>query len=55
MPAKYKNDGSLNEYSWNRFAAFQVTADDSVLVDKNAILSDILGVVEDDNVREQYE
>ena len=55
LPAKYKNDGSLNEYSWNRFAAFQVTADDSVLVDKNAILSDILGVVEDDNVREQYE
>ena len=55
LPAKYKNNGSLNEYSWNRFAAFQVTADDSVLVDKNAILSDILGVVEDDNVREQYE
>lgn len=55
LPAKYKNDNSLNEYSWNRFAAFQVTADDSVLVDKNAILSDILGVVEDDNVREQYE
>ena len=55
LPAKYKNDGSLNEYSWNRFAAFQVTADDSVLVNKNAILSDILGVVEDDNVREQYE
>lgn len=55
LPAKYKNDGSLNEYAWNRFAAFQVTADDSVLVDKNAILSDILGVVEDDNVRDQYE
>ena len=55
LPAKYKNDGSLNNYSWNRFAAFQVTADDSVLINKNIILEDILRIVEDDNVREQYE
>ena len=55
LPSKYKSDGHLNDYSWNRFAAFQVTADDSVLVNKDAILDDILGIVEDDNVRSQYE
>ena len=55
LPPKYKNDGSLNDYSWNRFAAFQVIADDSVLLNKDAILDDTLDIVEDDNVREQYE
>ncbi len=55
LPSKYKSDGHLNEYSWNRFAAFQVTADDSVLTNKDAILNDILGIVEDDNIRNQYE
>lgn len=55
LPSKYKSDGHLNDYSWNRFAAFQVTADDSVLINKDAILDDILGIVEDDNVRSQYE
>ncbi len=55
LPSKYKSDGHLNDYSWNRFAAFQVTTDDSVLTNKDAILDDILGIVEDDNVRSQYE
>ena len=55
LPSKYKSDGHLNNYSWNRFAAFQVTTDDSVLTNKDAILDDILGIVEDDNVRSQYE
>lgn len=55
LPSKYKSDGHLNDYSWNRFAAFQVTTDDSVLTNKDAILDDVLGIVEDDNIRSQYE
>lgn len=55
LPSKYKSDGHLNDYSWNRFAAFQVTTDDSVLTNKDAILNDVLGIVEDDDIRSQYE
>ena len=55
LPSKYKSDGHLNDYSWNRFAAFQVTTDDSVLTNKDAILDDVLGIVEDDDIRSQYE
>lgn len=55
LPSKYNSDGHLNNYSWNRFAAFQVTTDDSVLTNKDAILNDVLGIVEDDDIRSQYE
>ena len=43
IPHKYNSSGKLNQSSWKRFAAFQVTVPDTALVDKNVIL-DVLGV-----------
>lgn len=54
LPPKYDNQGNLNTYNWNRFAAFQVTTDDSVLKNKSAILEDMISQANSE-VREQYE
>lgn len=40
---KYDSQGNLNQSSWKRFAAFQVTTPDTALVDKNVIL-DMVGI-----------
>lgn len=47
IPHKYISSGKLNTSSWKRFAAFQATAPDTTLVNKNVIL-DILGVADKD-------
>lgn len=52
IPHKYVSSGKLNVSSWKRFAAFQATAPDTTLVDKNVIL-DILGIA-NNNERELY-
>ena len=52
IPHKYTSSGELNISSWKRFAAFQATAPDTTLVNKNVIL-DTLGIA-DDNERQLY-
>lgn len=52
IPHKYTSSGKLNSSSWKRFAAFQATAPDTTLVNKNVIL-DTLGIA-DDNERQLY-
>ena len=52
IPHKYTSSGKLNTTSWKRFAAFQVTAPDTTLVNKNVIL-DTLGIA-DDSERQLY-
>lgn len=47
IPPKYDASGNLNQTSWKRFAAFQVTAPDTALVDKNVIL-DMVGIAGED-------
>ena len=52
IPRKYDSSGKLNNITWKRFAAFQVTAPDTVLVDKNVIL-DMVGIANEQE-RELY-
>ena len=52
IPHKYDSSGKLNQLTWKRFAAFQVTTPDTALVDKNVIL-DMVGVANDQE-RELY-
>lgn len=52
IPPKYDASGNLNQTSWRRFAAFQVTAPDTALVNKNVIL-DMVGIAGEDE-RELY-
>lgn len=52
IPHKYDSSGKLNQLTWKRFAAFQVTTPDTALVNKNVIL-DMVGVANDQE-RELY-
>ena len=52
IPHKYDSSGKLNQLTWKRFAAFQVTTPDTALVDKNVIL-DMVGIANDQE-RELY-
>lgn len=54
IPDKYTSDGKLNVQKWNRFAAFQVTTDDSIFQDKKALLSEIISKA-DSKTRQLYE
>lgn len=54
IPNKYNSEGKLNTTNWNRFAAFQVTTDDTIFQDKKAILSELVTRA-DKQTRQLYE
>ena len=53
LPPKYVAKGKLN-IKWGRFAAFNAVTNEGVFINKDAILSDIIKEIDEDDIREEY-